>query len=55
MKEAKCVEKNLNDTWRALRAHYYGEVAQKLLLLGHLRAAAVVLSWMDEEAEKIDH
>lgn len=34
---------------------YYGEVAQKLLLLGDFRAAAVVLDWMDQEVAKLDH
>lgn len=49
------MDKYVNDCWHTLRAKYYGEVAQKLLLLGEFRAAAVVLSWMDEEARKIDH
>ena len=49
------MEKNLNDIWCALRARYYGECAQRLLLLGEFRAAAVVLSSMDEEARKLDH
>lgn len=48
------MEKNRDEVWHALRAKYYGEVAKKLLLLGHFRAAAVVLDWMDEEARKID-
>lgn len=49
------MDKYVEDCWHALRAKYYGEVAQKLLLLGDFRAAAVVLDWMDEEARKIDH
>lgn len=48
------MEKETVEAWHALRARYYGEVAQKLLLMGHFRAAAVVLDWMDEEARKID-
>lgn len=55
MKEEKSMEENLNDVWCALRARFYGEAAQRLLLLGHFAAAAVVLAWMDEEAAKIDH
>ena len=35
--------------------HLCSECAQKLLLLGHFTAAAVVLSWMDEEVAKLDH
>ena len=54
-KEEKSMEENLNDIWCALRARFYSECAQKLLLLGHFTAAAVVLSWMDEEVAKLDH
>ena len=54
MKEEKPMEENLNDIWCALRARFYSECAQKLLLLGPFTAAAVVLSWMDEEVAKLD-
>ena len=54
-KEVKSMDKNLDDIWCALRARYYGECAQKLLLTGHFRAAAVVLDWMDQEVAKLDH
>lgn len=48
---------NINQTerWTLLRAHFYMEAAQRLLILGHETAAAVVLSWMDEEMKKLDH
>ena len=49
------MDRNVDGIWCALRARYYGEVAQKLLLMGHFRAAAVVLDWMDQEVAKLDH
>ena len=49
------MEENLNESWAALRALFYGEAAQKLLLLGHFAAAAVVLDWMDQEVCRLDH
>ena len=49
------MEEKLSESWAALRALFYGEVAQKLLLLGHFAAAAVVLDWMDQEVGKFDH
>lgn len=47
--------KNSADRWPLLRATVYMETAQRLLVLGHEAAAAVVLSWMDEEMRKLDH
>lgn len=49
------MEEKLSERWAALRALFYGEAAQKLLLLGHFAAAAVVLDWMDQEVGKFDH
>ena len=49
------MDRNVDDIWCALRARSYGEVAQKRRLLGHVRAAAVGLDWMDQEVAKLDH
>lgn len=55
MKGEKCMEKNQTERWTLLRAHFFMEAGQRLLTLGHEAAAAVVLSWMDEEMRKLDH
>lgn len=49
------MEQNQTERWTLLRAHFYMETGQRLLMLGYDRAAAVVLSWMDEEMRKLDH
>ena len=51
----KRMGENQTERWTLLRAHFYMEAAQRLLMLGHERAAAVVLGWMDEEVRKLDH
>lgn len=49
------MDKNQTDRWTLLRAHFYMEAAQRLLILGHNVAAVVLLDWMDKEMRKLDY
>lgn len=38
--------------WDDLRAHFYYEIAQRLLLAGQNEAVSMVLDWAEREARK---